>query len=347
MLSCCRQTAPFGVSPRSTSPVRSRRLWPTSSSSIRDSRSLTGAWNTPCRCSTSGQSADGLSAAAGAPYARRAYRHDHRRKCRAAGLRSARPGRHRRADGHERAADPDARDSHGTQGRGRFTVVGGPWVTVREDYFGDLADVIFVGEAEETWPQFLESGKRAGISSATSKPKKTDMTTLPVPRYDLLKMQHYLFGSVQFSRGCPFQCEFCDIIVTFGRRPRLKTSEQILAELEAILRAGSRDCLHRRRQPDRQQTGDQGCAAQTLSTGKQATDIRSRSSPRRRSTWPTIRNCCNLMVDANISPCLSASKARTKSRCGKRRSIKTSARAARRSAGFTRFRMRGSTSGAA
>ena len=59
-----------------------------------------------------------------------------------------------------------------------------------------------------------------------------------MPRYDLLKMRHYLFGSVQFSRGCPFQCEFCDIIVTFGRRPRLKTSEQISRELEALLAQG-------------------------------------------------------------------------------------------------------------
>ncbi len=54
----------------------------------------------------------------------------------------------------------------------------------------------------------------------------------------LLKMRHYLFGGVQFSRGCPFQCEFCDIIVTFGRKPRLKTSAQVLAELEALLREG-------------------------------------------------------------------------------------------------------------
>ena len=60
------------------------------------------------------------------------------------------------------------------------------------------------------------------------------MTQVPTPRFDLLKMQHYLFGSVQFSRGCPFQCEFCDIIVTFGRRPRLKTSAQVIAELEAL-----------------------------------------------------------------------------------------------------------------
>ena len=60
---------------------------------------------------------------------------------------------------------------------------------------------------------------------------------MPTPRFDLLKMQHYAFGSLQFSRGCPFQCEFCDIIVTFGRRPRIKTAGQIIAELEAILHA--------------------------------------------------------------------------------------------------------------
>ena len=61
------------------------------------------------------------------------------------------------------------------------------------------------------------------------------MLKVPAPRYDLIKTQHYLFGSVQFSRGCPFQCEFCDIIVTFGRRPRIKSSPQILVELEQLL----------------------------------------------------------------------------------------------------------------
>jgi len=103
--------------------------------------------------------------------------------------------------------------------RGAFTVVGGPWVSVQEDYFGELADVIFVGEAEETWPQFLEDWKQGRHQHRYEQSEKTDMTTVPTPRFDLLKMQHYLFGSVQFSRGCPFQCEFCDIIVTFGRRP--------------------------------------------------------------------------------------------------------------------------------
>jgi radical SAM superfamily enzyme YgiQ (UPF0313 family) len=118
--------------------------------------------------------------------------------------------------------------------RDTFVVVGGPWVTVREDYFGDLADVIFVGEAEETWPRFLEEWRDGRHACRYEQLEKTDMTRVPTPRFDLLKMRDYMFGSVQFSRGCPYQCEFCDIIVTFGRRPRLKTSAQVIAEIEAL-----------------------------------------------------------------------------------------------------------------
>jgi radical SAM superfamily enzyme YgiQ (UPF0313 family) len=118
--------------------------------------------------------------------------------------------------------------------RGVFTVVGGPWVTVQEDYFGPLADVIFVGEAEETWPRFLSDWKLGRHQTRYEQAEKSDMTRVPTPRFDLLQMRHYMFGSLQFSRGCPFQCEFCDIIVTFGRRPRLKTTTQVLAELEAL-----------------------------------------------------------------------------------------------------------------
>ena len=59
---------------------------------------------------------------------------------------------------------------------------------------------------------------------------------MPPPRLDLLKIDKYAFGSVQFTRGCPFTCEFCDIIVIFGRKPRLKTHQQIIAELEALRR---------------------------------------------------------------------------------------------------------------
>jgi radical SAM superfamily enzyme YgiQ (UPF0313 family) len=122
--------------------------------------------------------------------------------------------------------------------RGCFCVVGGPWITVQEDYFGDLADVIFVGEAEETWPRFLTEWKHGLHQLRYEQAEKSDMTKVPTPRFDLLKMRHYAFGSLQFSRGCPFQCEFCDIIVTFGRRPRLKTSAQVIAELDAILKSG-------------------------------------------------------------------------------------------------------------
>jgi radical SAM superfamily enzyme YgiQ (UPF0313 family) len=122
--------------------------------------------------------------------------------------------------------------------RGAFTVVGGPWVSVREDYFGDLADVVFVGEAEQTWPQFLADWGRGRHRRRYEQDGRTDMTTVPTPRFDLLPMGRYAFGSVQFSRGCPFQCEFCDIIVTFGRRPRLKTAAQVVAELEALRASG-------------------------------------------------------------------------------------------------------------
>ncbi len=122
--------------------------------------------------------------------------------------------------------------------RGCFVVVGGPWVTLVEDYFEGLCEAIFIGEAEQTWPQFLREWKQGLHQYRYEQIEKSDMAVVPTPRFDLLKMRHYLFGSLQFSRGCPFQCEFCDIIVTFGRRPRIKRSEQIIAELEAIRAQG-------------------------------------------------------------------------------------------------------------
>ena len=124
--------------------------------------------------------------------------------------------------------------------RGAFVVVGGPWVTVQEDYFDGLADAIFIGEAEQTWPQFLEDWEHGTHAYRYEQSTPTDMTSVPPPRLDLLKLKRYVFGSLQISRGCPFQCEFCDIIVTFGRRPRLKTSQQVIAELDAWRRSGTR-----------------------------------------------------------------------------------------------------------
>src|SRR5215471_15939310 len=85
---------------------------------------------------------------------------------------------------------------------------------------------------------FLTEWEAGRYQTRYEQTERTDMATVPAPRLDLLRMKDYAFGSVQFSRGCPFECEFCDIIVTFGRRPRIKSSAQILAELDAIVAAG-------------------------------------------------------------------------------------------------------------
>ncbi|MGH6866988.1 MAG: radical SAM protein [Methyloceanibacter sp.] len=122
--------------------------------------------------------------------------------------------------------------------RGVMVVVGGPMATVEPEVLEGLADVIFVGEADETWPQFLCEWEEGRHQVRYQQAQKTQVEHLPQPRIDLLKTDRYMFGSLQISRGCPFTCEFCDIIVTFGRKPRLKTSDQVLAELESFQRAG-------------------------------------------------------------------------------------------------------------
>ncbi len=120
-----------------------------------------------------------------------------------------------------------------------FTAVGGPLVSVQETFFDGLCDVMFVGEAETTWPRFLEDfarGKPTENRYEQSEP--TDMAKAPRPRYDLLKVDRYASGALQYSRGCPFQCEFCEITVIYGRESRVKEPEQLLAELEDMRRAG-------------------------------------------------------------------------------------------------------------
>ena len=126
---------------------------------------------------------------------------------------------------------------------GVFTVLGGPWVTVSPDDLGPLADVVFIGEAEETWPRFLAEWGEGRHAARYEQGDKTDMSVVPPPRFDLLKMDRYLYGSLQVSRGCPFTCEFCDIIVVFGRRPRLKSAAQVIAELEGLVAGGVHDAF--------------------------------------------------------------------------------------------------------
>lgn len=130
------------------------------------------------------------------------------------------------------------------KGKGPILAAGGAYVSVADRLFEGLCDVRFVGEADETWPAFL-TALAAGnaVAARYEQAAKTDMTTVPAPRYDLLKREHYLMASAQFSRGCPFQCEFCDIITIFGRKPRVKTVEQMMRELDDIKDANFRLCF--------------------------------------------------------------------------------------------------------
>jgi radical SAM superfamily enzyme YgiQ (UPF0313 family) len=123
---------------------------------------------------------------------------------------------------------------------GKPVCVGGPDVSSSPHLYAD-ADFQVIGEAEEIISHFIsawERGERRGVFIAEK--FKTDVTRSPMPRYDLIKFDDYLFIGVQFSRGCPFTCEFCDIIELYGRVPRTKTNEQILAELQALYDHGYR-----------------------------------------------------------------------------------------------------------
>ena len=120
-------------------------------------------------------------------------------------------------------------------------VVGGPYVSVDQDFFNGSCDVLFIGESEATWPSFLEKVANGEAHDVIyEQEERTDLTTLPLPRYDLVPADRYRVASLQFSRGCPFLCEFCDIITIFGRKPRTKTPQQVIAELEHIVSQGFR-----------------------------------------------------------------------------------------------------------
>lgn len=124
--------------------------------------------------------------------------------------------------------------------RGKPVAVGGPYVTsVPEAAQAAGVDFLVLDEGEITLPLFveaLERGETSGIFRANG--ERPDVTTTPIPRFDLLERTAYSEMSVQFSRGCPFQCEFCDIIVLYGRKPRTKTPAQLIAELQALYDLG-------------------------------------------------------------------------------------------------------------
>jgi radical SAM superfamily enzyme YgiQ (UPF0313 family) len=119
-------------------------------------------------------------------------------------------------------------------------VMGGPFPTACPDECVPWCDTLVLGEAESIWESFADDLVHRRLQARYESNDKPDVTRTPVPRFDLLNIHDYLVLPVQFSRGCPFQCEFCDIIVMFGRRPRTKTPEQMIRELEAVKQTGHR-----------------------------------------------------------------------------------------------------------
>jgi len=118
-------------------------------------------------------------------------------------------------------------------------VVGGPDPTAQPGIYKD-ADYLVTREGELTIPMFLKDLQKGVRKGVYVNDKMADMTTSPIPRYDLIDFKNYIHVGLQYSRGCPFICEFCDIIELYGRKPRTKTTEQVLAELDTLYKLGYR-----------------------------------------------------------------------------------------------------------
>lgn len=118
-------------------------------------------------------------------------------------------------------------------------VAGGPYPTSSyQDITG--VDYFVLNEAEITLPEFLGDFEKGIAKKVYTSEVKPDIINTPIPRIDLINLNSYSSMALQFSRGCPFNCEFCDIIELFGRIPRTKLPEQFLSEVETIYQSGYR-----------------------------------------------------------------------------------------------------------
>ncbi len=123
---------------------------------------------------------------------------------------------------------------------GYRVVAGGSYASLCPEEYQGLADTVIAGEAEYTWPRFCADLEAGAPGKLYKEPGHVRLEDSPVPRFDLLKLKRYATATVQLSRGCPFNCEFCDIIVMFGRRPRYKPLASIERELDALRALGAR-----------------------------------------------------------------------------------------------------------
>lgn len=120
---------------------------------------------------------------------------------------------------------------------GKTIIAGGPLFTTGHESFPEIQHFV-LGEAEYTIPQLVEDMTAGQVRKFYQSENRPDVSKVPVPRWDLIDFGNYVTLAVQFSRGCPFNCEFCDIIIMNGRVPRTKTPEQLVNELEAIRARG-------------------------------------------------------------------------------------------------------------
>jgi len=125
---------------------------------------------------------------------------------------------------------------------GKRVVAGGPYVT-SDPQAGHGIDHVVIGEAEDVLPDLARELERGRGAARVEAPSRPDVKRTPAARYDLLRVESYNAIGVQFSRGCPFNCEFCDIIELFGRSPRTKPPDQLLRELDAVLATGFRGAV--------------------------------------------------------------------------------------------------------
>jgi radical SAM superfamily enzyme YgiQ (UPF0313 family) len=126
------------------------------------------------------------------------------------------------------------------RGQGHYVVAGGSYASLCWDDFAPLADTVIAGEAEYIWKAFCDDFTRGVPLPLYHETGTVSLADSPTPRFDLLKLHLYANVTLQFSRGCPFLCEFCDIIVMFGRKPRTKSLEQVGLELDELRRLGVR-----------------------------------------------------------------------------------------------------------
>ncbi len=125
---------------------------------------------------------------------------------------------------------------------GKPIIAGGPLFTTGHTAFPNIKHFV-LGEAEDLIPQLVEDIRRDTLRPLYQTEDRPDITRVPLPRWDLIKLRNYVTMAVQFSRGCPYDCEFCDIIIMNGRIPRTKAPAQLIAELEALRQRGWKDMV--------------------------------------------------------------------------------------------------------